>query len=281
MAYQFFIQRHPKHGEAQAKVDLEQHFDCEYMELKNSQNAEIKNIYVETIAETNESNIYLPDDVAYNNADVTLSVMFVSDNVVAKSNALWKYIAGYIIDLSDNLRGHTVTLLPKKFTIRAEKLYRGKGNYQVVDITCERVNGRPVYNNEIRHVLSGSTFTSSAGAKWSFQNGYTINNDEYKTYSAAGGYIKFTRNVTFTIDVPDGIVVESVTIQGWANSDDETAYVERCGDYTGGAEKPFPVQEQAMATYTYPQANPSNQIQLRFGGTQSKVMIIINGYSTK
>lgn len=139
MAYSFFLKR--INDSKATELNLESYFDCLYLSLSNTQPKEIKNVVIEEFAESSVSNIYIPplDERAYKNNECVLSLLFKEDDVASKAERLFDYIGGQLISFRDNFRNRTTHLIPMKYTISKEKLYRGKSNYQAVQITCTQV----------------------------------------------------------------------------------------------------------------------------------------------
>lgn len=80
-----------------------------------------------------------------------------------------------------------------------------------------------------------SPFTANDG--WDFSNGISITvGNGYATGSSCGiTGIKYSRNSTFKINLPDGVSIKSAEFTGYSNSDTGTAYLSLFGDDTFGA----------------------------------------------
>ena len=88
MNYNFYIQRYSrKHWnketsqyDEEAKgelIDIEARFKCKYVKFEGlSETGKVKNIYTETYAETEELRMYIPDEVLYENTDLSLTLLF-------------------------------------------------------------------------------------------------------------------------------------------------------------------------------------------------------------
>ena len=59
-----------------------------------------------------------------------------------------------------------------------------------------------------------------------FNNGFSISNEKGKTYDVGSGtnYIKFSAN-QYTINIPDGIKIVKMEIEGRNNYDTDDAYI--------------------------------------------------------
>lgn len=74
-----------------------------------------------------------------------------------------------------------------------------------------------------KYALSQETYS---GSEWSFQNGFSITNNNGKLYSTGtGSTIKYSAGVQYTIHIPDGISIKSVSITGYDNYADNDSYV--------------------------------------------------------
>ena len=80
-----------------------------------------------------------------------------------------------------------------------------------------------------------SPFTANDG--WDFSNGISITvGNGYATGSSCGiTGIKYSRNSTFKINLPEGVSIKSAEFTGYSNSDTGTAYLSLFGDDTFGA----------------------------------------------
>ena len=77
--------------------------------------------------------------------------------------------------------------------------------------------------------LSATTYNEEGSPEkliWNFDNGFSITNESNKGYSKGeGDYIKFSRNVQFTINIPEGKKVTSVNVSGYDNYEDVDGYL--------------------------------------------------------
>lgn len=121
-------------------------------------------------------------------------------------------------------------------------------NSLVEDITKSQNEGGEVLGDIINvgeeptvseHELSQQT----SNGDWTFSNGFKISTGKgYSTGSACGiTGIKYSRNETFTIIIPDDIKIIKVEFKGYSNDDASTAYLQKLG-----------TQEFAPTTYVYP-----------------------------
>lgn len=151
MDYKFFIQKYPLPGSAFPKLDVESHFGCKYISLTNSQNSEVKNIYTEDYAESSKLRTFtpVPDDRAYKSQECVLSLLFHSADCLSKAEALFDYIGGQKIEFSDSFRNRFIQLIPTKYSVKEEILYRGADSYQVVEVTCTKFDGQSYTESQL------------------------------------------------------------------------------------------------------------------------------------
>ncbi len=144
------------------------------------------------------------------------------------------------------------------------------------DSTRDTTTTTPGIGDEIV-TLSSSTCTNEnkSDPPYVFSDGYTISNSGGKTYGAGSGtfkdYIKYSRNVQYTINLPAGVHVEGVKISGYSNVDDGTAYVSEVNGKTFEAtDYPFVSRtENEAKEYTITLESPvSNTLTFTFGGNQ-------------
>lgn len=104
-----------------------------------------------------------------------------------------------------------------------------------------------------------------------------------RTYNHGSGvtadYIKFARNDTWTIKLPEGKVATELTLEGWSNDKNTTpSYVASVADTSYDAtEYTFPVNSQPAAVHTVKIAKPANEIAVKFGDAESVLKIRIKG----
>ncbi len=86
-------------------------------------------------------------------------------------------------------------------------------------------------------IIEESVYEISAATSngdWTFNNGFSID-PSGKGYAEGSGCgikgIKYSRNTTYTINIPDGISISKVEVTGYSNDDNSTAYIEKIGSY--------------------------------------------------
>lgn len=104
----------------------------------------------------------------------------------------------------------------------------------------------------------------TSNSDWTFTNGCNITNTSGKTYADATscgiGAIKYSKDVTFTINIPDGVSIDKVSFNGYSNNDTGEAYLYQLGantfsstDYvfparTGGTTKSYTIDLDTPVT---------------------------------
>ncbi|MBP5507553.1 MAG: pectate lyase [Prevotella sp.] len=75
----------------------------------------------------------------------------------------------------------------------------------------------------------------TSNGDWTFNNGFSIASGGrgYAEGSSCGiSGIKYSRNATYTINIPNGITITRVDVIGYSNDDSSTAYIEQFGSNT-------------------------------------------------
>ncbi|MBQ1801286.1 MAG: pectate lyase [Prevotella sp.] len=66
---------------------------------------------------------------------------------------------------------------------------------------------------------------ATSNGDWTFNNGFSITTSKSYSSVSNSNYIKYSRGVKYTINIPDGISIEKVTITGNLNQDTGTGYL--------------------------------------------------------
>ena len=166
MNYNFYIQRYSrKHYNKETGkydkedigelIDIEEQFKCKYVKFEGlSETGKVKNIYTETYAETEELRMYIPDEVLYENTDMSLTLLFspYSENdsdVQDNERAFFEYVSGHKIEYHDTFRNRYVSLLLlNKPEVIGEVLYGGS-RYREVKYTFKNIYGRSLSESRI------------------------------------------------------------------------------------------------------------------------------------
>ena len=166
MTYKFYIQKYGRKywdknksqyvEEAKGElIDIEAQFKCKYVKFEGlSETGKVKNIYTETYAETEELRVYIPDEVLYENTDLSLTLLFAPDSanesdVQNNERAFFEYISGHKIEYHDTFRNRYVSLmLLNKPEVVGEVLYGGS-RYREVKYTFKNIYGRSFAESRI------------------------------------------------------------------------------------------------------------------------------------
>ena len=114
----------------------------------------VKNIYTETYAETEELRMYIPDEVLYDNTEMSLTLLFAPDSendsdVQDNERAFFEYVSGHKIEYHDTFRNRYVSLLLlNKPEVVGEVLYGGS-RYREVKYTFKNIYGRSFSTSKI------------------------------------------------------------------------------------------------------------------------------------
>ena len=166
MNYKFYIQKYSrKHWNKETSqydkedigelIDIEAQFKCKYVKFEGlSETGKVKNIYTETYAETEELRVYIPDEVLYENTDLSLTLLFAPDtendsDVQDNERAFFEYVSGHKIEYHDTFRNRYVSLLLiNKPDVIGEVLYGGS-RYREVKYTFKNIYGRSFATSKI------------------------------------------------------------------------------------------------------------------------------------
>ena len=166
MNYNFYIQKYSRKywdknksqyvEEAKGElIDIEAQFKCKYVKFEGlSETGKVKNVYTETYAETEELRTYIPDDVLYENTDMSLTLLFAPDStndsdVQNNERAFFEYVSGHKIEYHDTFRNRYVSLLLlNKPEVVGEVLYGGS-RYREVKYTFKNIYGRSFATSKI------------------------------------------------------------------------------------------------------------------------------------
>ena len=166
MNYNFYIQRYGRKfwnkeankydDEAKGEIiDIEEHFKCKYVKFEGlSETGKVKNVYTETYAETEELRMYMPDEVLYENTELSLTLLFApssnnENDVQDNERSFFEYVSGHKIEYHDTFRNRYVSLLLlNKPEVVGEVLYGGS-RYREVKYTFKNIYGRSFATSKI------------------------------------------------------------------------------------------------------------------------------------
>lgn len=114
-------------------------------------------------------------------------------------------------------------------------------NSLVADITEKQNEGGELlgFVEEEGETPAASTYDltpETANGDWTFSNGFSITNGSGKGYSPGSSCgingIKYSNNVEYAIQIPDGISITGIDIQGYCNEDNVDGYLSKLGSKT-------------------------------------------------
>lgn len=114
-------------------------------------------------------------------------------------------------------------------------------NSLVADITDKQNEGGELlgFVEEEEETPVASTYDLTpeiANGDWTFSNGFSITNGSGKGYSTGSSCgikgIKYSNNVEYAIQIPDGISITGIDIQGYCNEDNVDGYLSKLGGKT-------------------------------------------------
>lgn len=134
-------------------------------------------------------------------------------------------------------------------------------NSIVASITTSQ-NAGGTLMGETEEVVELTDYDISAqtsNGDWTFKNGLSINESGAPATVSKTNYIKFSRGHCYTVNLPEGVTIESVTITGNLNVDAGTAYLAELNGQTFGAnDYVFPCRTaNDDRTYTITLTNPA------------------------
>ena len=114
-------------------------------------------------------------------------------------------------------------------------------NSLVADITEKQNEGGELlgFVEEEGETPVASTYDltpETANGDWTFSNGFSITNGSGKGYSTGSNCgingIKYSNNVEYAIQIPDGISITGIDIQGYCNENNVDGYLSKLGSKT-------------------------------------------------
>ena len=153
------------------------------------------------------------------------------------------------------------------------------GNLEITDPAVELPEYDPNYAPETPETatwdISSKTISNPENGKWEFENGIIVTcSNSGRGYSAGSkqtaDFVKFGRNETYTITIPDGYVITGVKLKGYANDDNKDGTVNIDGtDYTLVTRT-----EAAPSEYDIELATPKNPLVMTIGSACQMVFMV-------
>lgn len=167
MNYKFYIQRYSYVYWDETKkdyvtvpksqmYDIEENFSCRYVRVEGlSDDGNVKNVYTEEYAETEELRVYSPKTILHKNNEISLTLLFLANNntnpydVQDNERRFFEFIKGRKVEFHDNFRNRWVSLLllNKPETV-GEVLYGGS-RYRQVKYTFKNIYGSSYTESKI------------------------------------------------------------------------------------------------------------------------------------
>ncbi len=106
--------------------------------------------------------------------------------------------------------------------------------------------------------LNSKTLKDGKTSTATFSNGFSISNEKSKTYAVGSGtnYIKYSAGTQYTINIPDGIKIAKMDIEGKNNYDDKDAYISEINGTKYDATKYVFPMNKSERKYTVEFATP-------------------------
>lgn len=123
---------------------------------------------------------------------------------------------------------------------------------------------------------------TSTASPWTFDGGYSISNTNNKGYAAGSEQgVKYSTSVQFTVNLPAGIQVDTVTFTGYNNYAGADSYISELNGVTHTSNDYVFTQKTAAGAYvmcsnTIPLATPATKsFTFTFAGNQTVVSILL------
>jgi hypothetical protein len=136
------------------------------------------------------------------------------------------------------------------------------------------------------YVLDATTATvvKDAESPWTFtSNGKDFQITSSKKYAAGtANTVKYSRNVTFTIVLPNDVAVQNIVFKGYSNHDTDDSYLSEVNGESLSNEHMFGTSTESLSVYNYSLQDPKQGGEITFTvkGQQSCFIIILNGTET-
>lgn len=113
-----------------------------------------------------------------------------------------------------------------KITVSSGAIWLQKYDSSWTDECDATSTGSTVTDTKGPFTLNSKTLTDGTSSTATFSNGFSISNEKGKTYGVGSGtnYIKYSAN-QYTINIPDGIKIVKMDIEGKDNYADADAYI--------------------------------------------------------
>ena len=130
------------------------------------------------------------------------------------------------------------------------------------------------------YILYSKTLTDGSTSTATFSNGFSISNENGKTYAVGSGtnYIKYSAN-SYTITIPNGIKISKMEIEGKDNYDTDDAYIGEINGETYDANKFVFPKDKSVKSYSINFSTPVENT-LTFTPKVKQVILKITLYTS-
>lgn len=130
------------------------------------------------------------------------------------------------------------------------------------------------------YILYSKTLTDGSTSTATFSNGFSISNENGKTYAVGSGtnYIKYSAN-PYTITIPNGIKISKMEIEGKDNYDTDDAYIGEINGETYDANKFVFPKDKSVKSYSINFSTPVENT-LTFTPKVKQVILKITLYTS-
>ena len=130
------------------------------------------------------------------------------------------------------------------------------------------------------YILYSKTLTDGSTSTATFSNGFSISNENGKTYAVGSGtnYIKYSAN-PYTITIPNGIKISKMEIEGKDNYDTDDAYIGEINGETYDANKIVFPKDKSVKSYSINFSTPVENT-LTFTPKVKQVILKITLYTS-
>lgn len=130
------------------------------------------------------------------------------------------------------------------------------------------------------YILYSKTLTDGSTSTATFSNGFSISNENGKTYAVGSGtnYIKYSAN-PYTITIPNGIKINKMEIEGKDNYDTDDAYIGEINGETYDANKFVFPKDKSVKSYSINFSTPVENT-LTFTPKVKQVILKITLYTS-
>lgn len=130
------------------------------------------------------------------------------------------------------------------------------------------------------YILYSKTLTDGSTSTATFSNGFSISNENGKTYAVGSGtnYIKYSAN-PYTITIPNGIKISKMEIEGKDNYDTDDAYIGEINGETYDANKFVFPKDKSVKSYSITFSTPVENT-LTFTPKVKQVILKITLYTS-